>query len=107
MMVGLFGLLLTSGCTPGPVTARVADDKMTGAGNTGGTDVRVTGRDAAGPEPDAAAAPRGAAGAGGASLTADAAAPADGARDGAAADASADGSVDLISARVQIGRAHV
>ena len=100
MMVGLFGLLLTSGCTPGPVTARVADDKMTGAGNTGGTDVRVTGRDAAGPEPDAAAAPRGAAGAGGASLTADAAAPADGARDGAAADASADGSVDLISARV-------
>ena len=108
-LVSLIGLFLTGGCTPGPVTARAADDEMTGAGNTGGSDVRVIGRDAAAPLPDAAIGSRGAAGAGGTTpMTADAAVPADGAlpetrklpaRDGAAADAPPDAPLDLVSAR--------
>jgi len=106
--VSLLGLFLSGGCTPGPVTARAADDRMTGAGNTGGSDVRVMiERDAA---PDTAIAARGAAGAGGTGrAAADAAVPADGALpetrkrpapDGAAADAPLDAPVDLLSARV-------
>ncbi len=107
-----------NGCTPGPVTARSAEDRTTGAGgsggNTGGSDVRVTGRDAATPAPDAAIVPRGTAGAGGASPRADASADAtvasDGApsqtpklpaRDAAAADARADLPVtNVLSARL-------
>ena len=54
-----------NGCTPGPVTARSADDRTTGAGNTGGSGVRVIGRDAATAETDGASGPRGSAGAGG------------------------------------------
>jgi hypothetical protein len=109
-LVSLIGLFSSGGCTPGPVTARAADDKMAGAGNTGGSDVRVIGRDAAAPQPDAAIGPRGAAGAGGTTpMTADAAVPADGAlpetrklpaRDGAVADAPLDAPVDLVSARL-------
>jgi hypothetical protein len=106
--VSLLGLFLSGGCTPGPVTARAADDRMPGAGNTGGSDVRVMiERDAA---PDTAIAARGAAGAGGTGrAAADAAVPADGALpetrkrpapDGAAADAPLDAPVDLLSARV-------
>jgi hypothetical protein len=53
-MVAL-GLLGAAGCTPGPVTARNAQDKMTGAGSAGGADVRVVVRDAAGVEVDAPA----------------------------------------------------
>jgi hypothetical protein len=107
-IVGPVGLLLANGCTPGPVTARSADDKMTGAGNTGGSDLRVIERDAAATETDAALAPGGSAGAGGESTAkGDAAAPIDEtpklprpARDGAAADAPVDLPVDVSSARL-------
>ena len=95
MIVGTFGLCLANGlangCAPGPVTARSADDRMTGAGNTGGSGVRVMGRDAATAELDAR-------------MTLDASPPADGAlpetpklpaRDGAAADARMDAPRDV------------
>jgi hypothetical protein len=106
-LVSLIGLFLSGGCTPGPVRARAADDRMTGTGNTGGSDVRVMiERDAA---PDATIAPYSAAGAGGTGRTpADAAVPVDGAppetrklpaRDGAATDARLDTPVDLVSLR--------
>ncbi len=109
--IGLFSVIgLGNGCTPGPVTARSADDRTTGAGNTGGSGVRVFGRDAATPEPDGAVAPRGAAGAGGstARMTRDASPSVDGApaetpgspaRDGAAADATSDAPRDAARAR--------
>jgi hypothetical protein len=99
-IVGLVGLLFINGCTPGPVTARSAEDGTMGADNVGGTDVRVILRDAAPAAPDAAIAAR--------QPIADAAVPADGAlretpklpaRDGAAADAPLDAPVDLVSAR--------
>ena len=82
-MVGAIGLFLlndlASGCTPGPVTARSAGDRMTGTGEAGGSDARPVGRDAAPAETDGPSGPRGAAGAGGASprMTSDAALPAD------------------------------
>ncbi len=115
MVVGTIGLFLldglASGCTPGPVTARSAGDRTTGAGNTGGSDSRLVEHDAA---TDAAIGTRGSAGAGGASerMTIDAALPADRAlpetpklppRDGAASDGTMDAprdlSVDALGAR--------
>ena len=103
-------------CTPGPVTARSAGDSMTGAGNTGGSGARVSGRDAAPTPVDAASAPRGSAGAGGAGAgqTLDAGLPSDGPppetpkllmRDGATAgadmrtDAPRDAPMDTLRAR--------
>ena len=113
MLVGAIGLFfmigLASGCTPGPVTARSADDRTTGAGNSGGIGVRMIGGDAATTEGD------GAGGAGGASAKTktDAALLADGAlsetptlpaRDGSAADARTDAprdaSMDVSRARM-------
>ncbi len=64
-MVALAGLLAAAGCTPGQVTPRGSEDKMTGAGNTAGADVRVVVRDAAGVGDDAAGAARGTGGAAG------------------------------------------
>ncbi len=101
-LVSLFGLGMMIGCTPGPVTARSAGDGTAGAGNTGGSGARVSGRDAAAPEADGAGEPRGAGGTGGGSAgqtLADAALPSDSAlpetpklpvHDAAAADAGAD-----------------
>jgi hypothetical protein len=102
---GLFCLMVLDGCTPGPVTARSADEPTTGAGNPGGGGARVIGRDAAMPQTDGASEPRGSAGAGGSSATRrlDAGLPGDGppaetpkllVRDGAAAEASMDASTD-------------
>ena len=106
MVVGTIGLCLVTGlangCTPGPVTARSAGDRTTGAGNTGGSDARLVGHDAAIAELDAAGGTRGSSGAGGAGarVTLDASTPADRAlpetpklpaRDGAATD---DGRID-------------
>ena len=104
--IGLFSLGFMNGCTPGPVTARSAGDRTTGAGNTGGSDARLVGHDAAIAELDAAGGTRGSGGAGGAGarVTLDASTPADRAlpetpklpaRDGAAADARMDVPRDL------------
>jgi hypothetical protein len=115
-VVGAIGLFLLNGlaggCTPGPVSARSAGDRTTGAGNTGGSDARLVGRDAASVETDGASGPRGAGGAS-ARMTIDGALPADRApseipdppvRDGTAADArmdaSRDASVDVSRARM-------
>src|SRR5580692_9493876 len=87
-VVALGGLVVTIGCTPGPIAPRSADDKMTGVGASGGSDVRSIARDAAAPDAvpigsDAAiGSPKGA-GAGGGSGRAAAAADA-GAGDAAA-----------------------
>jgi hypothetical protein len=56
---------MACGCTPGPVTGRAPDDRMAGAGNGGGPDVRLGGRDAAAGGGDAAVVARGSGGAGG------------------------------------------
>jgi hypothetical protein len=67
-VVGVLGLLAAGGCTPGPVTARAQEDKMTGAGSAGGADARVVVYDAApveAHEVDAAVASRGSGGAAG------------------------------------------
>jgi len=93
--IGLFSVIgLGNGCTPGPVTARSADDRMAGE-DTGGSGVQVIGRDAA--MLDGASAPRGTAGAGGSSvrMTLDASLLAD----GAAADATSDAPRDAAGAR--------
>ena len=110
MVVGTIGLFLvnglTNGCTPGPVTARSAGDRTTGAGNTGGSDARLVGHDAAIAELDAAGGTRGSGGAGGAGarMTLDASPPADRAlpetpklpaRDGAATDGRIDALRDV------------
>ena len=110
MVVGTIGLFLlnglVNGCTPGPVTARSAGDRTTGAGNVGGSDFRVAGHDAATAETDAALGTRGSAGAGGANatMTFDAALPGDRAppetpklpaRDGAATDERMDAPRDV------------
>lgn len=59
----LVGLLVTVACTPGPIGPRSPDDKTTsGAGNTGGEDVRVVRPDGAA---GASVTPRGDAGAAG------------------------------------------
>jgi hypothetical protein len=109
-VVALGGLVVTIGCTPGPIAPRSADDKMTGVGASGGSDVRLIARDAAAPDAvpmgsDAAiGSPRGAGGGSGRAAAAadagagDAAAPAEtpklprpaAQRDGAALDAEAD-----------------
>jgi len=94
MVVGATGLILVigmaNGCTPGPVTARSAADRMEGAGNTGGSDVRVIVRDAAPAERDGASAPQGAGGSGGSGGTS-----ARTTLDAAAADAALDKPRDL------------
>jgi hypothetical protein len=104
-----------NGCTPGPVTARSSGDRTAGTGNTGGSAVRVIGRDAAMPE-DGASAAGGSAGAGGSrsgSPTPDAGLAGDGplpetpgllVRDGGSADARTDAGGDA-SVDVSRGRA--
>ena len=93
MIVGAIGLVLANGCTPGPVTARAAEDRTTGAGNTGGSGGRGLGRDAAAVETDAAVAPASPDGA----LPETPKLPA---RDGAGADARVDMPVDLPTALI-------
>ena len=66
-LAALAELLLAAGCTPGPVTARTPEEKATGAGSTGGTDVRLVVRDAAVVGTDGAGIARGTGGAGGSS----------------------------------------
>jgi hypothetical protein len=66
-VAALVELVMVAGCTPGPVTARMPDDKTTG---TGGADVRVVVRDAAVAGADAAMVARGTGGNGGAGGTA-------------------------------------
>ena len=102
-IVGTIGLCWGSGCTPGPVTARSAADQTTGAGNTGGSNARLTGHDAAGPDTDAAVAPRGSGGSGGATSmkagpTADGGPMAD--ATSAETHAPVDGAVDLATALI-------
>jgi hypothetical protein len=104
MIVGTIGLFWANGCTPGPVTARSADDRTTGVGNTGGSSARLVGHDAASAETDAPVTTRGSGGATSmkAGMTPDAASPADAtsSEGHAPVDAAADVPTALISARV-------